>query len=83
MKNGDPSAELNHAIAQVQDWLFEYSRHQAAILDAFSLTSSEVAKVRGIVIAGRNGASNQKDLHRLKWQDRGPIELLTYDDLLI
>ena len=27
-------------------------------------------------------ASNQKDLHRLKWQDRGPIDFLTYDDLL-
>lgn len=82
VKSGDPSAELNHAIAQVEDWLFEYSRHQTAILDAFSLTPSEVAKVRGIVIAGRNSASNQKDLHRLKWQDRGPIDFLTYDDLL-
>ena len=52
-KNGDSSAELTHAISQVQSWLYEYGHHQAAILDGMGLVPSNVTKVRGIVVAGR------------------------------
>lgn len=82
-KNGDSSAELNHAISQVQTWLYEFSQHQAAVLDGIGLLPADVTRVRGVVIAGRNLGHDAKHLQQLKWQDRGPIDFLTYDDLLL
>ena len=81
-KNGDASAEFNHAVEQVQSWLYEFSNHKAALLDCIGLKADDVIQAKGVVIAGRDGKYNREHLRRLKWQDRGNIEVLTYDDLL-
>jgi len=50
-----PSAKLLHAYGQVNDWLHEYQRYPAAVLEQFSLAVSDVSTVRGVVIAGKWG----------------------------
>ncbi len=81
-KDGATSAEMEHAISQVQDWLFLYEKHRGAVLDCLDLGDREVTRVRGLVIAGRDGGYDAEKLRRFKWQDRGAIDCMTYDDLL-
>ncbi len=81
-KDGATSAEMEHAISQVRDWLFLYEKHRGAVLDCLGLRDQEVTKIKGIVIAGRNKGHDSEKIRRFKWQDRGAIECMTYDDLL-
>ena len=81
-KDGATSADMDHAISQVRDWLYEYEKHRAAVLDCLGLQEREVTKVRGLVIAGRDKGYSPEALRKFKWQDRGKIECMTYDDLL-
>jgi len=81
-KDGAASAEMEHAISQVRDWLFLYEKHRGAVLECLDLRDREVTRVGGLVIAGRDGGYDTEKLRRFKWQDRGSIDCMTYDDLL-
>lgn len=79
-KDGGVAAGLQHAIDQVREWLQIADDHRIAALDCLGLDHNEVAKVTGLVIAGRDGTLPTSYLRRLKG-DTGRIRLLTYDDL--
>ena len=81
-KDGAASAEMEHAISQVRDWLFLYEKHRGAVLECLDLGDREVTRVKGLVIAGRNESCDPENLRKFKWQDRGAIDCMTYDDLL-
>jgi len=81
-KDGATSAEMEHAISQVRDWLFLYENHRGAVLECLNLRDREVTRVRGLVIAGRDEKYDTEKLRKFKWQDRGAIDCMTYDDLL-
>jgi len=81
-KDGAASAEIEHAISQVRDWLFLYEKHRGAVLECLDLGDREVTRVKGLVIAGRNESCDPENLRKFKWQDRGAIDCMTYDDLL-
>lgn len=81
-KDGATSAEMEHAVSQVRDWLFLYEKHRGAVLECLDLRDREVTRVRGLVIAGRDEGYDTENLRKFKWQDRGAIDCMTYDDLL-
>jgi len=81
-KDGATSADMEHAISQVGDWLYQYEKHRAAVLDCMEIGEKEVTQVRGLVIAGRDKDYDAENLRKFKWRDRGKIECMTYDDLL-
>jgi hypothetical protein len=82
-RDGHIHAELNHAIGQVQDWLQVFDDHKFACLESMGLGRANVAKVRGVVIAGRDAGSSDDENRRLKAREVGNrISFLTYDDLL-
>jgi hypothetical protein len=79
--DGGQHSDLTHAFGQVQSWLHEANEHRLAVLDSLSIPREMVAKVRGVVIAGRDAGNDASHLRRLKGSDQGPVTLLTYDDL--
>jgi hypothetical protein len=81
-KEGDPSADFEHAVSQVQNWLFEYESYKLAVLSCIRIDISEVTSVRGVVIAGRDGPYQKDHLIRFKWRNRGNVDFFTYDDML-
>lgn len=80
-KDGDITADLGHAFYQVRTWTQVLDEHRAAALDAIDLKIDEVAKVRGVVVAGRK-PSDERKLKLLRAVSTPEIELYTYDDLL-
>ncbi len=80
-RDGGSTAELEHAFHQVRTWKQVLDDHRAAALDAIGLKLDEVAKVKGIVVAGRR-PSDEKNLRMLRSLSNSEIELFTYDDLL-
>jgi len=80
-KDGDISAPLGHAFHQVRTWAQVLNDHRVAALDAIGLKFDEVAKVKGVVVAGRK-PSDEKKLRLLRAVSTAEIELFTYDDLL-
>lgn len=81
-KDGGVAADLVHAFDQVRSWLQIADEHLLAVLDSLKVERAEVSRVRGVVIAGRDIGADAHHLRRLKGQDWGRIELLTFDDLL-
>lgn len=79
-KDGDATAALTHAFNQVRSWVGVFSDHRAAALDGLSLKLDEIAKVRGVVIAGRT-PSDEGSRKVLRAFSTPEIELFTYDDL--
>jgi len=82
-KDGGVSAELQTPLNQVTDWLHELDEHRAAVLSGLSLLPSDVAKIRGVVIAGRKKDYDSEALRKLKkrvFDQR--IDVMTYDDLV-
>ncbi len=82
-KNGDATAELNHAFGQVHNWLHVAEEHRITLLDTLNIPRKQVAQVRGVVIAGRDGGYDAHQLRRLKGVDRGHVRFMTYDDLAV
>ena len=80
-KDGGSTAELEHAFHQVRTWKQVLDDHRAAALDAIGLKLDEVARVKGVVVAGRT-PSDEKKLRMLRPLSSTDIELFTYDDLL-
>jgi len=82
-QKGGPSAELQTPVRQLNDWFHEIEEHRAAALACMKLLPTDVAGVRGVVIAGRNKDYDREKLRKLrKWDFGRRIELLTYDDLI-
>jgi hypothetical protein len=81
-KDGATSAEMEHAISQVRDWLFLYEKYRGAVLECIDLRDRDVTRVKGLVIAGRDEGYDTEQIRKFKWQDRGSIDCMTYDDLL-
>jgi hypothetical protein len=80
-KDGNITAELQHAFGQVRDWFQVFDDHRAAALDAWGIKLAEVAKVRGVVIAGRT-PNDESAARQLRSENRADIDLYTHDDLL-
>jgi hypothetical protein len=80
-KDGSITADLQHALTQVHSWLQVFSDHRGAALDAFDLKLSDVTKIRGAVIAGRD-PKNEAQNRLLRERLCGDIEFYTYDDIL-
>jgi hypothetical protein len=81
-KDGGVAAPLSHAFDQVSDWLQVVDDHRGAVLDSLDIEKAQVSSVRGVVIAGRDGGYDAKQLRKLKGVDRGKMSFLTYDDVL-
>ncbi len=81
-KDGHPTADLWHAYGQVEDWLHEYEKHPAAVLEALKLTQEKVMAVNGAVIAGRSRGQNPAHIKRhMSNPAYARIQFLTLDDL--
>jgi hypothetical protein len=80
-KNGVITSELQHAFSQVQDWFQVFDDHRAAALNALGLNLDDVAKVRGIVVAGRTPIGDA-EARQIRSERRINIEFYTHDDLL-
>ncbi|MDI3485589.1 MAG: hypothetical protein PWQ50_809 [Methanolobus sp.] len=82
-QDGGHHSELEHAFKQVNDWLFAIEDHRTAFLETcLKLKSSDVSKIKGVVVAGRDKGYDENDLRKLKWRDFGRVDVYTYDDLL-
>ena len=81
-KDGGRTADLQRPFTQVEDWLFSIEQHRNAVLDGFDLSPSDVSKIRGVVVMGRDNECNEEHLRKLKWNDHGKIDFYTYDDLV-
>lgn len=80
--NGHPTQALMHAYGQVSDWLFQFRKHQEAILEGMNLNKQDVVSVRGAVIAGRSKHITHETLQRHLANPPYPnIEFMTIDDL--
>jgi len=80
-KDGGIAAELQHAADQVREWLQAFIDHRAAALACLNLKLEDVAKVTGVVIAGRTPTEDAeaRSLRSVRWID---IEFYTFDDML-
>jgi hypothetical protein len=84
-KDGGQCAELQKPLDQVRNWLHTCHQHSAAVLNGMGhgLYPQEVAKIRGVVICGRDDPYDPEFLRRLKWhQFPDGIQFFTYDDIL-
>ena len=81
-KDAGVRAELQHAVDQVRKWIQEFDSHRVAALDGLGLKLDDVAKVKGVVIAGRTpkNEKHERFLRAISWGD--DIEFYTFDDLL-
>lgn len=81
-RNGHATADLNHAIDQVRDWIACINDHRSAVLDQLSISSDSVARVRGLVIAGRAANEKEENLKRfMKVKPNEDIDFHTFDYL--
>jgi hypothetical protein len=80
-RDGGIRAELQHAADQVRAWKQVFDEHRVASLECFGLRLDEVAKVRGIVVAGRkpNDEGSERLIRTIRWEE---IDFFTYDDLI-
>jgi hypothetical protein len=80
-KNGAIRAELQQPITQVRNWIRVFNDFRAAALDCIGLEINDVAKIRGVVVAGKTPQDEAED-RRLRSVFPGDLELYTYNDLL-
>lgn len=81
-KDGHPTAQVHHAIEQINEWLDVMRRHWLACLDALGIEERAVGQLRGIVVIGRSANHDPDQLRRMKASNRGNVTIYTYDDLL-
>jgi hypothetical protein len=53
------TADLQHAVTQVTDWMQLVNDHKTAVLSGLEIELKEVAVVRGVVIAGRRPSDDE------------------------
>lgn len=73
-KDAGRTADLEHAFHQVRTWKQVLDDHRAAALDAIGLQLHEVAKVRGVVVAGRK-PSDERMLRMLRSLSNADIHI--------
>jgi len=73
--------ELQHAVAQVNNWLQEVSERREAALHCIGLRMEDVVRIGGMVVAGRTPKDPGLNRALRSWNP-GEIEILTFDDLL-
>lgn len=82
-KEGGVSAELQHAIGQVYDWMRTLTEHRNAVLDSMGLMPRDVSAIRGAVVMGRDAHHTSEQLYKFRlvpqWQN---LDFMTYDDLI-
>ena len=81
-KDGGMTADLQMPFTQVKDWLYLIEHHRNVVLEGINLNSSDVSKIRGVVVMGRSNECDEENLRKLRWTDHGRIEFFTYDDLM-
>lgn len=77
---GDFTAEVNHALCQVEDW----QEWMESNLPVVQRRYPELTSPEGLVVIGRDNG-NEQQARRLRHRNvnmRGRIEILTYDDLV-
>jgi hypothetical protein len=80
-KDGQITADLQHAVTQVTNWMQEATDHRTAVLSSLAIELKEVAVVRGVVIAGRRPLEDE-EARAVRRAFRGDVEFYTYDDLI-
>lgn len=81
-KNGHPTADLNHAYDQVNDWLLEYKTSSTQILNRMGLSENDVRLVKGFVIAGVLEERDKEFYTRhIKQREAHHTGFLTFDEL--
>jgi hypothetical protein len=80
-KDGGVTADLQHAIDQVRNWIRELADRREASLHSMGIKLEEVARVRAIVVAGRTIKDPEK-LRQFRSLSFDDIGLMTYDDML-
>jgi antiviral defense system Shedu protein SduA len=80
-QDGGMRSELQHAVDQVRSWLQVFHDHRTAALAGLNLKLEDVAKVRGVIIAGRTPGDPERarSLRGFGWAD---IDFYTFDDIL-
>lgn len=73
--------ELQHAMAQANNWLQQLGEHRAAGLDCIGLKMDDVVRVKALVVAGRTPKDPALN-RRLRFLEMNDITFLTFDDLL-
>lgn len=78
--DGDFTAEMNHALCQVEDWQ-EWIENNLTTVQRYY---PEITSPEGLIVIGREDGSEAQSrrLRRRNVNMRGRIEILTYDDLL-
>jgi len=74
------TADLQHAIDQVRSWRQIFDDFKDAALANIDLDKKDVAKIKGVVVAGRTPDS--QDEARYLRSLNLDVELFTYDDLI-
>ena len=83
-KNGDQTAELNHAMTQIDEWRSWLGLNARYGQDNLNLKNLH-SECQAMVIIGRKSQLNQttkKKFERLTLKSHHQTEILTYDDLL-
>lgn len=81
-KDGGLTADVQRPFTQVNEWLHMIEEEKSAVLRGMDLIPSDVSKIRGIIIMGRNKGYDDEHFRKFNWTDFGKIDFYTYDDLL-
>ncbi len=82
-KGGRVAAPLQHAFDQVRSWMDAVTDDRDAVLRELKIKPDQIGAIRGVVIAGRDGAYPADELRKFKRADHGSVRFMTYDDLLL
>jgi len=80
-KRGDFTAEVSHAVQQVEDWQEWLEQN----LPTAQRHYPDIVSPRGLIVMGRRSNLNQKERQKLVRRNintRGRLEILTYDELI-
>jgi hypothetical protein len=82
-RDGQPRAELTHAVDQVNDWLAYIRDNRERVEKELGLAGIS-ASPRAVVVIGRSSALSEENRRKLlTMQERQPrLQILTYDDVL-
>lgn len=81
-KRGDFTAEVSHAVQQVEDWQEWLEQN----LPTAQRHYPDIVSPRGSIVIGRSSTLSEKERKKLARRNintRGRLEILTYDDLIL
>ena len=80
---GEMSAELKHALSQLNDWAYKIHNHRAAVIENMGVRPDEIDTHSSVLIMGRDAGTPPEHLKKLRWQlSQYGVEFFTYDDIL-